>query len=263
LIRILCSLDFKNKPLFISETPDGIKYCERINFYDSLLWYLDPNHNNAIINKIKQNIKPNFVYFDIGANVSMIAIKIAMHVKDNGSVYAFEPVPETCQRAEATIAINGLTNISLFQLALGDSESKISFNFPYGHSGGASALPLHADSVLSKQNCDTINVRCTTLDSFVEERKIPHVDLMKIDVEGYEANVLRGAQKIIARDGPSFLYEYNDCAAAAGWSCEDIEKIIEETGRKYKYSVLHQNGELTEYPPKDGEDVDIFAECVE
>jgi len=84
-----------------------------------------------------------------------------------------------------------------------------------------------------------------------------------IDVEGYEPNVLRGAKRVIARDAPSFLYEYNHLAAAAGWSCEDIEKIIQETGRKYKYSVLHQNGELTEYPPKDGEAVDIFAECME
>jgi len=261
LIKYLRYFENAKKPYIFTKTPKGIPFIGKINDFNTFFYLLIPNSNSHILNLLNSKMEAKSVFLDIGANVGLIGVNIAKS-NEKCNVYAFEPYPDTFIRAAATIALNELNNMEIFQLALGDSEGEISFNFPYGHSGGASALPIQADSVLGKPKYDTIKVRCTTLDSFVEERKIPHVDLMKIDVEGYEPNVLRGAKKVIARDAPSFLYEYNHLAAAAGWNCRDIEKIIQETGRKYKYSVLHQNGELTEYPPKDGEDVDIFAECV-
>ena len=81
-----------------------------------------------------------------------------------------------------------------------------------------------------------VNVPCYRIDSlrpFIRGR----VGLIKIDVEGFELDVLRGAVQTLENDRPIIIFEYNvDIASPAGWTIEDAHKIIGEMG--YSLSVM-------------------------
>lgn len=262
-IKILKIFRKSKHPYFISNTPNDKVIIGRIDDYDSFAWILNPNTNQHIIRLLKSKMKSESVFMDIGANIGLISLNLLSNDIQPKLIYAFEPSPDTYKRAASTLALNHINSIKLFSIALGDFNGQIPFNLPYGHSGGATALSKQDYNYLNQQGCNTIKVTCNTLDRFCDNHDIKHIDLMKIDVEGYELNVLNGAINVISRDAPTFLYEYNQCAKIAGWTYEDIEDIVTSTGRRYKYSVLHKNGEHTTYPPEEAVGVDILAECDE
>ena len=114
--------------------------------------------------------RPGEVFVDVGANVGAYSLRAA---SQGMSVHSFEPNPENVKVLERNSEINGLS-INMHACALGSSE------------GSASLAPNRGASRIT--DAGDLEVPVRTLDSF----HLPRADLLKMDVEGYELEVIRG-----------------------------------------------------------------------
>jgi FkbM family methyltransferase len=115
---------------------------------------------------------------DVGANIGVFSLYQSM-LKGAGEVIAFEPSPEVFPRLVKNIEINGIKNIRVLNAAVGDESGMLSFT----------ESRISANSKVSEMGL--LKVPCVRLDD--ELKDIPGIDVLKIDTEGYETHVLRGA----------------------------------------------------------------------
>jgi FkbM family methyltransferase len=156
------------------------------------------------------------VFYDIGANCGQYAVFLASTAD---RVFAFEPIQSTYAVLERNIVRNGLANVTPLRLALGDAKGKAPF-FLYSSSGLSSAIPPPPGVFAEAQE----EVEVATLDELLDDGKVLPPDLMKIDVEGSELFVLRGARRTIGEFSPILVLEFDpEKARAAGYSLAEIQ----------------------------------------
>ncbi len=139
-------------------------------------------------------VKKNMTVIDVGANKGCFSLLSAKLMGDCGRVLSFEPEPENCSWILRSIKVNNYKSISLFQLALSDSDGTAEL-YIGEKSGFHSLLPQ-----LDKPKPEKMTVIQKRLDTVLSENKISKVDLIKIDVEGAELQVLKGAVEIIKQN---------------------------------------------------------------
>jgi FkbM family methyltransferase len=115
---------------------------------------------------------------DVGANIGVFSLYQSM-VKRAEKVIAFEPSPEIFPRLVKNMEINGIKNVRVINAAVGDESAMLSF----------AESRISANSRVSETG--SLKVPCVRLDD--ELRDVPGIDVLKIDTEGYETHVLRGA----------------------------------------------------------------------
>lgn len=162
---------------------------------------------------IDRFVKPGDTVLDIGANVGLVSLRLSKRVGSEGIVHAFEPNPGVSSRLVSSLEANGITNVRLHEVALGDVPGTLRLCVPQGNAGAASLI---ADRV-SGETCE---VPVKRLDDFA----FGPVSFVKMDVEGFEENVLRGFSKTLSSCPPRFiLFEQNE---ASGNSI----RLLEEAG---------------------------------
>jgi FkbM family methyltransferase len=138
---------------------------------------------------------------DCGANIGTYSIYFSQFFS---RVVAFEPFPPTYHLLR--LNVNGIENIEIRETALSSDCGKgVMARYRQFHSGSASLL----DSDLKRNVGERFIVTKSTLDSELCNQPLP-IKLIKIDVEGNELEVLKGATTIIKRDRPAIVFEYND-----------------------------------------------------
>ena len=137
------------------------------------------------------------VFYDVGANAGFFSLIGARCVGDNGRVFAFEPLPSNAEAVEDIFATNNLTNCHLIRAAVTNHNGEVSF------SSSDDSSTAHITSVSRRVKTETFNVPALTLDEFTQ--KFPLPSLIKIDVEGAELLVLRGAEKLLRGSNPPKL----------------------------------------------------------
>lgn len=148
---------------------------------------------------LAQLAPPGTAVVEIGANIGVHTIPLARQCAP-GPLYAFEPQQRVFQVLCANIALNDLGNVFAYPDAVGDAPGEVvvpplDYDAP-ANFGGVSMRP---------EGSQGTRVRVVTLDSF----RLPAVGLLKIDVEGFEPMVLRGARETIMRCRP-IIYVEND-----------------------------------------------------
>lgn len=138
----------------------------------------------------------NSIVIDAGANVGMFSAWAA-HLCPNGQVFAFEPATRTYDVLNRNLS--PYTNAHAVRSALGESSRRAELIFEH-----ASVANIMADSRMRSYAPETPRepTDVTTIDMFVERERIPRVDLIKIDTEGYERNIIQGAKRTIERFSP-------------------------------------------------------------
>jgi FkbM family methyltransferase len=126
--------------------------------------------------------------FDIGAHIGMTALEFGDEWP-NASVYAFEPHPGNFSRMRSNLI--GKPDMELFQMGFSDKPCEAPFHFDAEHPSMA--------RVVSGGEAITDSIKLDTVDRFCSERGIQDIDLMKIDVEGHEMPVLRGASAMLSQ----------------------------------------------------------------
>lgn len=135
-------------------------------------------------------VKEGDVVFDIGANVGFYSLLAAELVGEKGKVFVFEPLFQNYEYLRKHIELNGYKNIKPFNIAISDKEGKEFFSKSL-----SSATGHLVDS-------GEIKVNTIAIDDWIKEKKLPIPNILKIDVEGAEDLVLKGAQSILKKFKP-------------------------------------------------------------
>jgi FkbM family methyltransferase len=140
-------------------------------------------------------IKPGDVVLDVGANIGTVALALARRVGPSGRVYAFEPQRIVFQLLCANVGINAISNIDARWLAVGAAagQTHIPILDP--------EAPANFGEVATATSGEAVTVAA------IDDLRLEHCSLIKIDVEGMESEVLRGAEQTIARHRPSIYFE--------------------------------------------------------
>jgi FkbM family methyltransferase len=153
-------------------------------------------------------IRKSPVVFDVGACSGSYSSTVRA-ISPSARLFAFEPHPASFERLRATLAGTGAT---LVRTALGNENGTTSF-YDYADQDGTSHATLYKDIIdqIHKGTSKAIDVPIRRLDDLLPELGVEHIDFLKIDTEGHELSVLRGAAKAIA-DGriDAIQFEFNE-----------------------------------------------------
>jgi len=168
------------------------------------------------------------VFFDVGANVGIYSL-VALSVQRDATVHAFEPTAQIASRLRQNAALNELHQLHVHQVAVSSSNGHAVLRRLRGSSrdNGGMNFISHDDSHPAAERVVTVS-----LDSFCEDNRIDHIDLLKIDIQGHEHKALTGAARLLrtARIGMVF-FELNWGPDDEGW-CPATEsiRILETAG---------------------------------
>ncbi len=139
---------------------------------------------------------------DIGTNIGWVAHNLAQ-ISRTGLVYGFEPDPFNYDRCAENIALNNFKNLTVFPIGLGANQASAGMQVRTPSNLGGNRVTL-----MGAPNTRVVKIR--RLDDIELVQQLSKIDLVKIDVEGYELNVLRGARKTIETHHPVLFIELDD-----------------------------------------------------
>jgi len=175
------------------------------------------------LSTLQSLILPGMIIADIGANVGFYTLEMAASVGPTGRVLAFEPDPFSFQLLTGRLRRAAAVNVEPYQLALGNETGRALLYCSAYNRADNRLSPSHAEP-----HVETCEAQLRTLDDVVRETGRVAIDAMKIDVQGNEANVLRGARKTLDA-GVSWMWlEFSpDHLRGSG---EDPEAFLEALG---------------------------------
>jgi len=188
-------------------------------------------------------IRADSTVLDVGANVGFWSIPLASHLKGNGCLHAFEPVPANFKRLAENVRRNALENrIYLHEEGLSDQNRSLLISlredFANGSETGNAAIVIDSEDLRFK--CTEIRVQ--KLDNIFESLGLSTIDFIKADIEGHEDKFLAGAVDTIRRFRPILYLEINNPYYQR--QGRDATTVFEEWLKANSYgSVLHRKGE--------------------
>jgi FkbM family methyltransferase len=177
---------------------------------------------------ISREVRPNSVFWDIGANVGFYSL-LASKLVVSGKVFAFEPAPRNLLYLREHLTLNRVTNVEVLAIAVSDKNGISSFKTE--ETGFMGHLSDSGQTI----------VPTATLDSLVEEGKVLPHDYVKMDIEGAELPALRGAARTFQRFRPVLFLATHSM---------DIEKecrhLLESWGYEWRSIVDKSKSDLGE-----------------
>lgn len=200
---------------------------------------------------LSKNVHPGSITVDVGANYGIYSIVAAKAAADSGQVLSFEPAASTFKILEKNVALNNLTNVQLFDCALGDRDDEV----PLYHHPDSSRNSLGEVRGMSGTS---ESVRMTTLEQVCRKTGIARIDLIKIDVEGAEETALKGCLPILENSKPKIIIEINPPRAAAiGLAADGAWRILLDLG--YRLHEIDAVGGLREVASLPDRPINVIA----
>jgi FkbM family methyltransferase len=191
-----------------------------LDWYCELFGTFEPHVRSAIA----ATLRPGGTAVDVGANVGLHTLTMASAVGPEGSVLAIEPNPVAVARLRANLALNDLDARVLVH-AVSDRVGEMPLFVPDGVNNNLGQARLGPRDGLTAGG----SVAVTTLDLVAE--RLDALDLLKIDVEGFEVAVLRGARRTLERFRPVVLLEYEpELWLDAGHRWDDLVDLLADVG---------------------------------
>lgn len=190
----VCRIEYRGRTLLYGRGDSLIKKIRNGRIFEEKMC-------RAIVDDLAK--KQGSGFLDIGANIGLISLYV-LSERPNTKIYAFEPGPYQSEYFEKTIAENKLeTQIELTRNALGDRNEKVTFmtHFAQSSSGDGLIDTKRAGAAIP------VTVDMTTLDLWWSSAKKPNIGVVKIDTEGAELWILRGAEKFLEEMKPVIFLE--------------------------------------------------------
>jgi len=190
-----------HKPEFASIFLLGFSY--KLNTQSAYEWmranavYKDEH----ILKSLLSGLEPDMDAWDIGASIGAYSCLMSFKNREGGTVYAFEPEVKSREKLLSNIAINHVPNIRVYDLALGKEESELQLTLAHDFTAGTHKL--NQDTTAVGQNVQKVKV--VTIDQLIARDNLKVPGVMKIDVEGWEEQVLLGGQMTIANDNCKYI----------------------------------------------------------
>lgn len=149
-------------------------------------------------------LKPGAGFLDLGANIGVMSVAASYYVGPSGMVVAVEAGKINFEYLKENMERRGIENHRLFNCGVWDSETTLKFSY-VPQVAGCSFF-----STTGIEEGDVEVVQCRTVDGILSDLGDPHINLVKIDVEGAELKVLKGMDKTIERCRPNIIFELNN-----------------------------------------------------
>lgn len=183
-------------------------YTLEFDFHDLLqrqMWFnLYDTHETRLVREL---LEPGDVFFDVGANVGYYSFIASQQVGASGQVHAFEPIPRNVASLRRGIETNHIENIVINQLAIGETQGKLSIflgDDDIGNTGWASIIQ-------TKLKHRPFEVMMTSIDQYIAENRVGTVALIKLDIEGAEFEALKGMDNLLSGSAkPPLIIELNE-----------------------------------------------------
>ena len=203
----------------------------KLRFYptamSALLWS-DPEfglHDEAVFHHL---LRPGDVFIDVGANVGAFTLAASAIVGPKGRVFAVEAHPKIVRYLRGNIALNRAENVTVIPAAAGEKNGK-------------AYLTSQRSDDLNFISQSGIQVPVLALDSVIP---LLPIRLMKVDVEGAELAVLKGAREILARTEFVYFESSEKFAQRFGYSSSEVIAFLRERGFKLDLAAEHVSHEI-------------------
>jgi FkbM family methyltransferase len=180
--------------------------------------------------------QPGMTFLDIGANIGYYTALASKRIGEQGRIIALEPDPENFRYLQQNVAANGAHNAVCIQKAAAGESGVLRL---YVNPENRGDNRLYANDL-----CDSsYEVEVSTVDTMLEECGVERVDLVKIDVQGFEGHVLRGMRQTIQRSEDLILLTefWPFGLRSAGTSPEDLLVELEDAGLRL-YELTPKGG---------------------
>lgn len=201
---------------------------------NSLCLYVCGSFEPNEFNFLDRLLKPGMVFVDVGANDGYYTLFAARRVGPEGRVVSVEPSSREREHLERNIARNGIGNVEIVPAALGAAAGHADLHLAHGVHTGHNTLGRFAHDDVVRARIERVPVE--TLDAVVDRLGLSRVDVVKIDVEGGEANVIAGARTVIQSMRPVLMMEVSDGALRGQGSSEAA--LLETLRGEFGYRVL-------------------------
>lgn len=200
---------------------------------------------SAVFNSV---IKPGMVVIDVGGNIGQYTLLAAKRVGASGCVHVFEPSFENCEIIRRNVELNGFSDrVVLHKMALA-SEVKVG-ELVLTEDGGSNYITTVNTSYDTQK---TVEVKCVTLDHYFSVNNLHKIDVLKIDTEGADFEVLRGATNVLRKFGPVLFVEFAERVLKRfGTTPNDMLSYLRSLSYKpYKFSkdglkLLNENDDIS------------------
>ncbi|MBD3636203.1 MAG: FkbM family methyltransferase [Crocinitomicaceae bacterium] len=194
-------------------------------------------------------LKKGDLFIDVGANIGFLSLVGAAQVGEEGEVIAFEPVPSTYHLLVENKQLNNFNQLHPQPFALGSVNEHRTIFQENQNRGGA--------SIVNKHSAEGIQIEVVALDEMIFDQ---HVKMIKVDVEGFELEVLKGGEQLIRKDWPILIVEHSTERENVGKPTELMEWLSDlgnyefyqlKRGKERKSGIIKINASMDNLPTHD------------
>lgn len=211
-------------PIVIFET----KYPFRLkvnlaNSEHQYLYFYSTHDERYVATKLPKIIKRGDICWDIGANIGFYTCLLASQVDNTGAVVAFEPAARTCDYLHENVSLNQFLNVTVVNKGLGNKAEQRNLYYSEAALTEGTASLKYAEGRATSER-----VTLDTIDNLIEELPIPN--FIKIDVEGYQLEVLQGGEHCLKTYTPLLMAELKDVGETNRGDFSEIEAYVTDLG---------------------------------
>tara|TARA_R110001592_G_scaffold89458_5_gene263127 strand:- start:2703 stop:3581 length:879 start_codon:yes stop_codon:yes gene_type:complete len=194
-------------------------------------WYIFYGFKDVSKLILYNNIRKGNLVIDIGSNVGEVLMNISKIVGENGFVHGFEPDQENFNRLSKNLSLNKFKNIKINNKGLSNEKA-----FGCTEINNLRNKGMNGVSQVSSSKINETYFELIELDDYINNENITQIDLIKIDVEGFETNVIKGAQKSLSKHQPTLFIELDDNNLKKnGSNAKELILLLE----KFNYVIIN------------------------
>lgn len=190
----------------------------------------------AELKAVGQFLKADSVFIDIGANIGLYAVHLSKIINKKGKILCFEPFSVNFNCLSENIRLNNFSHVQVERLAIGAKEESIMLYHNPAHQN------MGMISVTPMENSYAEEVKSVSLDTFLKSNHLTKIDLIKIDIEGYEYQALCGMKETLVTFKPVLLVEILK-AGQSDTNNVNCENFLQSLG--YKKYFIGNDGDLS------------------
>jgi len=170
-------------------------------------------------------VRPGDTAIDVGANIGYYTLMLSSLVGPTGQVLCFEPEPDNLSELRRNVHLNKLANVKVIEAAVGETN-------------GQCHLTRGINGMVCENGNSDLEVKIVALDSVIDLR----IDLLKIDVEGYEGHVLAGAERLIREHRPAMFVEVHPTLLTNRYTVSNILNFASQFYEKIELYDVEESG---------------------